>query len=167
MRALLAILLVVALFMTGCAFPQRSAAPDMLIVPGERIGPFKIGMDLGEARKIAERFGPIEVDQLGGACNESGRGVCVTAEGFDSAETPGELNMVITDDVQFKTANGNAVGADGKVFVDEFGQPDRSIPVISQGTYVMFWDNLGLGVSVRIDTSKVVALAVFTPKPKE
>lgn len=155
----------IALFIAGDA---RGATPDdTLIVPGQRIGPFNIGMDLAKARKMAERFGPIEVDPKGGACNERGRGVCVTAEGFDGAETPGKLNMVITDDVQFKTAKGNGVGADGKVFINEFGQPDRMVPVLEQGTYLMFWDNLGLGVAAKIDDSKAVAIAIYPPQPKK
>lgn len=171
MKSLLAVLLTVALFATGFALPLWSAqrsVEDNLIVPGERIGSIRIGMDTAEASKIAVRlFGPIEYVE-GGFCTVAEGGYCVYEfgpRGF-SPPTPGKAYLVATTDEKFKDKNDLYVGLPAEQFVKAYGQPERVTPMSQYGAVVLEWPSIGFMVIVDVQSKQVGGLAVFIPQPK-
>ncbi len=169
MRTIVAVASGVLLALGSASWIAAQPAPPTTIVPGQAVGPFRVGMPVDEARSMMEQFGrvePLEAEEVRGFCNpEPNAGVCVldrySRVGLD---TPGLVGMIITDDPRFVTQpGGHKPGAPLLDFLRTFG-----IYTASAGpdpTEVR-WDPQGLVVFVSTNRSGLTAgaIGVFGPR---
>jgi hypothetical protein len=141
--------------------------PSTLLVPGERIGPVSIGMDLVQAGKIVEGYGKFERTDEGGTYNtDVGVGLGVhqffaVDSSIGKGETPGKVYVILTDDPRFKDKFGLAVGDTTAKFVEKYGKPDNQFPTMLG--IVSEW-KVGLTVVASFDDDVVHIIAVWPAK---
>lgn len=115
-----------------------------LIVPGDAIGPVKIGMTQPQVRALADRL-PCEI-------------VVVYAEGRAS-------RLETNCGVAYQTAEGITVGLDGSRISWAYGQPDQTVPSNFAGVRADWLVYRGPGISFRVIYAEggtlLQAIAIF------
>ncbi|MCS7173672.1 MAG: hypothetical protein N0A24_09940 [Armatimonadetes bacterium] len=162
------------LFCLGLGVPLWSQPVPTAIVPGEAIGPIRIGMSMDAAAQLVQSLGASRDEN-----NEDGRRVCNTeakvgfcifdyyqyGEETEAVKTPGQVLAVATDDPRFKFSNGAGVGSP---LMDLLRMVDANPEFLFTGPgEVLFeWPSRGLLVGVRQgqNGAEVSFILVFRPR---
>ncbi len=153
------------------AGPAVRAAGPSAIIPGEALGPIRIGMPLTEARALLEAIGPVEPsDDADGAgwCNtdRSIHGFCVWDnwlydDDASATRTEGKVLAITTHDRAYHVG-GLRVGGSADGLRGMMGAPD-DIFRVDPFTLVLEWWTRGIAVAVRADGT-IVTIAIFAPR---
>ncbi len=142
---------------------------DWLLVPGERIGPFEIGMSMDEARELghelAKQYGlKYEEDVDGSGFIVSGDrldqplfAAWDTAIGPNSLSTPGVLYEALVINVPVHQENGIKFGSSVNDVLVAWGAPDEAY----YGGYLGVWTTLGILAFLGND-GQIIGLGVTT-----
>lgn len=138
---------------------------DFSVVPGERIGPVKLGMTFSEAAKILMQFGvvgPLPTPYGQTMCNiEPEVGFCIAdfVLGPDDEVTKQEGVVLIigTDDKRFRLAYGPKTGDTLADFVKVLGPSEAVV----EGEW-HFW--MSKGFKLVVEGDEVQAVFVFNAK---
>ncbi len=154
--------------------PLQSQPVPTAIVPGEAIGPIRIGMSMDDAAQVVQSLGAIRDES-----NEDGRRVCNTeakvgfcvfdyyqyGEEAESVKTPGQVLAVATDDPRFRFSNGAGVGSP---MMDLLRTVDTNPEFVFTGPgEVLFeWPSRGLLLGIRQgqNGAEVSFILVFRPR---
>ncbi len=124
--------------------PAWRSGEIALIVPGEAIGPIRIGMTTAQVRDVATRL-PCEI-------------AVAYADGLASRI---ETNC----GVAYQTQEGITVGLDGSRIRWVYGSPELTVPSNLPGTRADWWVYRGPGISFRViyaETGQLIqAIAIF------
>ncbi len=165
----------VGIMATGAFFAWKVRERNsVMIVPGERIGPIRIGMSVDEAKKILESYGTVELTDNGNGWLNSKPGVGfvvyweVQRPGVAAlGKSDGVVRMALSDDRKFRTADG-LVGADLSsepafdMMVKRYGDPTYSGQIVLGYLYVE-WKAAGLGFVIELETDTIYSVSVFRP----
>ena len=171
MRQVTGLLLLLCL---GLGAPLLSQPVPTAILPGEAIGPIRIGMSMDDAAQVAQSLGATRDEN-----SEDGRRVCNTeakvgfcvfdyyqyGEEAEAVKTPGRVLAVATDDPRFKFPNGAGVGSP---MVDLLRMVDTNPEFVFTGPgEVLFeWPSRGLLVGIRQgqNGAEISFILVFQPR---
>jgi hypothetical protein len=124
--------------------PARRSGEIALIIPGEAIGPIRIGMTATQVRDLAGRL-PCEI-------------AVAYAAGLAS-------RLETNCGVAYQTHEGITVGLDGSRIRWAFGPPELTVPSNLPGTRADWWVYRGPGISFRVIYSEtgdlIQAIAIF------
>lgn len=138
---------------------------DFAIVPGDRMGPMKLGMSFIDGVSTLPQYGIAEAlpNPYGfGMCNvESKVGLCITDFVLYSDGTmdrrEGIVMVIGTDDPRFRLNHGPKVGDHADKFIAVLGTPDDE----SEIRY--FWNSKGIWIGFD-ENGLVEAVIVFAIK---
>jgi hypothetical protein len=167
MKYILTAVIVSALLAPVVALLTTTGVVQEQIVPGQAIGPFRVGMPLDQATELARKLGEVEVTE-GVACNtQENVGVCVYdhfvyGDDAEPTRTPGQVLLVVTDDPRYRFG-GAGVGSAFTDFLRALGNPN---PEWFGGRWLE-WTSRGVMVALVTRQGQVVvgAVAVFKPRP--
>lgn len=158
----------------GLGAPLLSQPIPTAIVPGEAIGPIRIGMSMDDAAQVVQSLGAIRDEN-----NDDGRRVCNTeakvgfcifdyyqyGEEAEAVKTPGQVLAVATDDPRFKLSNGAGVGSPMTDLLRVVNTNPEFL-FTGPGEVLFEWPSRGLLVGVRQgqNGAEVSFILVFRPR---
>jgi len=165
-----ALLLIAALAMLCCApgaaKPTKEEAKT-LILPGDAVGAFQLGMTLDEVKKIA---GAPHVERGSDGTvmwtyRISGGKDKVFRFSFEAMEKSRVVIGIMTDMPVYRTKDG--IGVDSRLddIRRRLGEPDR-ITQLESGSMGVDYAKLGIGFLVSNKSSKVTMVRVVVPSEK-
>ena len=153
------IAVMVALAMMAIAVPSApSQTPDSLIVPGERIGPYRLGMTLAEVIGLLGSGGERGSTTMPRSYGMLWRNKRVFSSFFSASHTVSGVTLYDSDENRtFRTAEGVGLGSPSSEF-DRFGQPEWRQQYQGGVEARAYWK---VGLYTNTKEGKVTAIGVF------